>query len=136
MAIRISRVLAVAAASRRRAFRALGLLWVIAGSPAFANPLGMETPDRWAAYPTVGVLERVTLRVHWHESLEALREAATGRDLSPRDLHGFSVLSRNKGTGEYVCDVYVMRMSGALVDNDRTVTFGHEALHCFGFGHD
>jgi hypothetical protein len=27
-------------------------------------------------------------------------------------------------------------MRGALVDNDRTVTFGHEVLHCFGFRHE
>jgi len=27
-------------------------------------------------------------------------------------------------------------MKGAFVDDDRTVTFGHEALHCFGFNHD
>jgi hypothetical protein len=45
-------------------------------------------------------------------------------------------LRRNKETGEWVCDVFVVRMRGALVDNARTVTLGHEVLHCVGFSHD
>jgi hypothetical protein len=123
--------------SRRRAFRTLGLLWVIfAASPALPNPLGKVAPDRWLPHVAVGLLDRVTLRIHWYESSAALREAAIGRDIAARDLHGFSILSRNTQTGDYVCDVFVVRMGGAFVDNDRTVTFGHEVLHCVGLSHD
>jgi hypothetical protein len=51
-------------------------------------------------------------------------------------LNGFSILKRNTATGEYVCDLYVVKMTGAYVDEDRTTTFGHEVLHCFGFRHE
>ena len=133
----VSRVFAVAVTSRRRALRILGLLWVIfAASPALPEPLGMVTPDRWMTHRAVGLLDRVTLRIHWYESLAALREAAIGRDVAPGDLRGFSILSRNTKTGEYSCDVFVVKMGGALVDRDRTVTFGHEVLHCFGWSHN
>jgi hypothetical protein len=121
--------------SRRRAF-VLGLLWtILALPPAFAGSLGVVTPDRWQPHSDVGVLDRVMLRVHWYDTLELLREAAAGNDMSGEGLHGFSVLRRNTATGEWVCDVYVVKMRGALVDNDRTVTFGHEVLHCFGLRH-
>ena len=127
----------VMAATRRRALRAAALLGLmLSASAAAGGTLGMVTPDQWEPHATIGVLDRVTLRVHWYESVAALRRAAIERNLSSRDLQGFSVLSRRTDTGEYVCDVFVVRMGGALVDNERTVTFGHEALHCFGFSHD
>ena len=114
------------------------LIWaILAISPALASqPLGMVTPDRWAPHSEVGVLDRVTLRMHWYERVADLREAASEHAVSPRDLHGFAILRRSAETGEWVCDVFVVRMAGALVDNDRTVTFGHEMLHCFGLSHD
>ena len=119
-----------------RAF-ALALLWAIVSMPpAFAGPVGMVTPDRWRPHADVGILDHVTLRMHWYDSLERLREAALEHDVSADDLHGFSILRRNTATGEWVCDVFVVRMRGAFVDNDRTVTFGHELLHCFGLRHE
>jgi hypothetical protein len=33
-------------------------------------------------------------------------------------------------------NLYVVKMTGAFVDDDRTKTFGHEVLHCFGLRHD
>jgi hypothetical protein len=117
--------------------RGFGVLWLmLAVAPAFAGPMGMETPDRWKPHATVGVLERVTLNVHWYEDLDALHAAAVAHNVGAIDLRGFSILRGNAKTGEYVCDVHVVRMRGALVDNDRTVTFGHEVLHCFGFRHE
>jgi hypothetical protein len=47
-----------------------------------------------------------------------------------------SILTRNTATGEYSCDLYVVKMTGAYVDRDRTTTFGHEVLQCFGLGHE
>ena len=126
-------------AAGRRRLRAFGLaiLWaLLTGAPAFAGPVGMVTPDRWRPHAEVGVLDHVTLRMHWFDSLELLREAALGHDVNGTDLHGFSILRRNTATGEWVCDVFVLKVRGALVDNDRTVTFGHELLHCFGLRHE
>jgi hypothetical protein len=52
-----------------RAFLAsLVLFQVSAGTAAAA--------DRWRPYPTVGVLEGVTLRVRWFEDIVELRKAA------------------------------------------------------------
>ena len=118
--------------------RALGLslLWAIFASPASAGPLGMVTPERWRPHAEVGVLDHVALRMHWYDSLELLRDAAVEHDVGPDELHGFSILRRDSETGAWVCDVFVVKMRGAFVDNDRTMTFGHELLHCFGLRHD
>lgn len=119
-------------------FRRARVGWVAALSLSLASPSAAELPGRWRPYSTMDVLDRVTLRIHWYESSKALREAAehSGQDIDEIGLHGFSVLRRNTQTGDYVCDVFVVRMTGALVDNDRTMTFGHEVLHCFGLRHE
>jgi hypothetical protein len=111
-------------------------LATLAIAPAFAGPGSIAAPDQWQPHAKVGILDNVTLRVHWHDSLKLLREAAAAQNVDAIDLHGFSVLRRSGETGEWVCDLYVVKMRGALVDNDRTVTFGHEVLHCFGFRHE
>jgi hypothetical protein len=96
----------------------------------------MVSPDRWRPHADVGVLDHVTLRMHWYDSLEQLRDAAVEHDVADEGLHGFSISSRNTQSGEWFCDVFVVKMRGALVDNDRTVTFGHEVLHCVGLRHE
>ena len=117
-------------------FLSVLLAAIVAASASAANPTRLPAPDRWLPHAQLGLLEWVTLRVHWYETAAALHGAARERNISPRDLHGFSILSRNVATGEYFCDVFVVRMRGAAVDEEGTVTFGHEALHCFGFSHD
>jgi hypothetical protein len=125
-----------AAERRRRAFGLALLSAILSIPPALAGPVGMVTPDRWRPHADVGVLDHVTLRMHWYDSLELLRDAAIGHDVSTDALRGFSILRRNTATGEWVCDVFVLRMRGTFVDKERTVTFGHELLHCFGFRHE
>jgi len=107
-------------------------------SLGLVDPANAESPDRWRTYPSVGLLEGVTLRIHWFESTDELREAAknSGQEINEIGLNGFSMLKRNTKTGEYVCDLYVVKMTGAQVDGDRTTTFGHEVLHCFGLKHE
>ena len=109
------------------------MAWLGLGSPAI-----IETPDRWRPDPDVGLLEGMTLRIHWFESSAELREAAenSGQEMKELGLLGYSIIRRNIETSEYVCDVYVVKMTGATVDGDRTTTFGHEVLHCFGLSHD
>jgi hypothetical protein len=132
----LSRAFLAAAKARHRTVT-LGLCSaILVASPAFASRLGMVAPEQWQPHAKVGILDDVTLRIHWHDSIKLLREAAVEHDVSAVDLHGFSILRRNTETGEWVCDLFVVRMHGALVDNDRTVTFGHEVLHCFGFRHE
>ena len=133
----VFRVFAATAKSRRQAARRLVLLLaILAVAPAFGKPLGMVFPDRWLPHPKVGVLDRVTLKIHWHDSIAVLRETAAQHNVGAVDLHGFSMLRRDTASGEWICDVHVVRMRGALVDKDRTVTFGHEVLHCFGLRHE
>jgi len=107
-------------------------------SLGLADPANAESPHRWRAHPSVGLLEGVTLRIHWFVSTDELREASknSGQEINERGLHGFSILKRNTQTGEYVCDLYVVKMTGAQIDGDHTTTFGHEVLHCFGLQHE
>jgi len=102
------------------------------------DPAHADIPDRWSPNPDVGLLEGMTLRIHWFESSTELREAAenSGQEMKELGLLGYSILRRNTQTGEYVCDIYVVKMTGANVDGDRTTTFGHEVLHCFGLSHN
>jgi hypothetical protein len=104
-----------------------------------AHPGGANAAERWHPYPTVGVLENVTLRVRWFEDIVELRKAAKDTGLKIDEsgfLHGLSVLRRNTETGAYVCDVFVLELKGAPLDAMRTMSFGHEVLHCFGLAHD
>ena len=115
-----------------------GFAWLsVLASLAFADPAHAETLDRWQPYPGVGLLEGVVLRIHWFGSRAALQEAAknNGQNVEA-DVKGFSILKRNTKTGEYVCDLYVVKMRGAPVDGDNTTTFGHEVLHCVGLRHE
>lgn len=129
------------ARSRRRLHALVGhslLALAMVALPQVVGPASASNPERWRLHPAVGLLDTLTLRIHWFASSKELREAAKGsaHAISEIGLHGFSVLKRNAKTGEYVCDVYVVNMTGALVDNDRTMTFGHEVLHCFGLKHE
>ena len=102
------------------------------------GPANAEGLQRWRPYPELGVLKNVELRIHWFNSSEELREASrnSGQTINEIGLNGFSILKRNTKTGEYSCEIYVVKMSGAQVDGDRTTTFGHEVLHCFGLKHE
>jgi hypothetical protein len=104
----------------------------------FAGPVRPDDGERWRSYPDVGLLEHVVVRVHWFDSSKELRSAAktSGQNINEIGLSGFSVLKRNSKTGEYSCDVYVVKMTGAQLDGDRTTTFGHEVLHCLGLKHE
>lgn len=116
-----------------------GCAWLaLLASLGLGGPANAETPERWRANPDVGLLEGMTLRIHWFDSSAELREAAenSGHEVKEIGLLGYSLLKRNKQTGEYVCDIYVVKMTGAQVDGDRTTTFGHEVLHCFGLMHE
>jgi hypothetical protein len=116
---------------------ALTVLWtILAAAPSVAGSQTMAHPDRWQAHARVGVLDNVTLRVHWHDSLEALRVTARDRNVQSFDARGFSILRRDTMSGAWVCDVFVIRLGGTLVDREKTTTFGHEVLHCVGFSHD
>ncbi len=119
-------------------YRGAGALLAVLVFVGVGKPGSAETVDRWQPLPKIGVLDNVVLRIHWYRNSEELREAAknSGQDIKDTDLKGFSFLKRNTQTGEYVCDVYVVKMAGGLVDRDRTTTFGHEVLHCLGLHHD
>jgi hypothetical protein len=116
-----------------------GWAWLaVLASLGLVDLANAESPDRWRPNPNVGLLEDVTLRIHWFESTAELREASrnSGQAIKEIGLNGFSILKRNTKTGEYFCDVYVLKMTGAQVDGARTTTFGHEVLHCFGLRHE
>ena len=111
----------------------VALAFVELGEPSSAQII-----DSWQPLPGVGLLDSVVLRIHWLGNAAELHEAArnSGQHMNDPYLKGFSVLKRNTKTGEYVCDVYVVKMAGGFIDHDRTTTFGHEVLHCLGLRHD
>jgi hypothetical protein len=53
------------------------------------------------------------------------------RDLRQDHRHGFSILKTNRETGARTCEIYLPneRRPGK-VDDDGTLTLGHELLHC------
>jgi len=112
-------------------------MWfTVSASLGLAVSAHAERLPRWRPHPNVGVLEQVTLRIHWLESTSELWEAAKKNgQFKQIGLNGFSILKRDT-TGAYVCDVYIVRLTNELVDGERTTTFGHEVLHCFGLQHE
>lgn len=80
-------------------------------------------------------LSSVHVSVVWVESQTELRDAARKLGVYVRSdaLHGFSVLGKRDGRD--ACIIYVFRPR--IVDDDRTLTLGHEMLHCLvGNYHD
>jgi hypothetical protein len=53
------------------------------------------------------------------------------RDVRQSSRHGFSILKRDQKTGLVTCEVYLPNAKRPrLVDDDGTLTLGHELLHC------
>jgi hypothetical protein len=59
-----------------------------------------------------------------------------GVDIDQRELrqdhrHGFSILKTNRETGARTCEIYLPKERRPdKVDDDGTLTLGHELLHC------
>lgn len=53
------------------------------------------------------------------------------RDIRKGNRHGFTILKRNLKTGELTCEIYLPSdRRPRLVDDEATLTLGHEFLHC------
>lgn len=53
------------------------------------------------------------------------------RDLRQNHRHGFSILKTNRETGARTCEIYLPNdQRPGKVDDDGTLTLGHELLHC------
>jgi len=53
------------------------------------------------------------------------------RDVRQDHRHGFSILKTNRETGARTCEVYLPNeQRPGEVDDDGTLTLGHELLHC------
>jgi len=53
------------------------------------------------------------------------------RDVRQDRQHGFSILKTNRETGARTCEVYLPnKRRPEKVDDDGTLTLGHELLHC------
>jgi hypothetical protein len=63
-------------------------------------------------------------------------QRAWGKHIDLRDVrqdhrHGFSILKTNRETGARTCEVYLPNeQRPGEVDDDGTLTLGHELLHC------
>jgi len=48
-----------------------------------------------------------------------------------RQSHGFTIVKRNLKTGAFSCEIYLPNdIRPRMVDDDATLTLGHEFLHC------
>jgi hypothetical protein len=53
------------------------------------------------------------------------------RDVRQSNRHGFSILKTNRETGARTCEIYLPKeMSPTEVDDEATLSLGHELLHC------
>ncbi len=53
------------------------------------------------------------------------------REIRQDYRHGFSILKTNRETGARTCEIYLPSdQRPAKVDDDGTLTLGHELLHC------
>ena len=53
------------------------------------------------------------------------------RDVRQRYRHGLSILKTNRETGGRTCEIYLPNeLRPGKVDDDGTLTLGHELLHC------
>jgi hypothetical protein len=53
------------------------------------------------------------------------------REIRQDYRHGFSILKTNRETGTRTCEIYLPNdQRPAKVDDDGTLTLGHELLHC------
>lgn len=90
-----------------------------------------DAGELWTVSAEVPV---VTVRIHWVSRAELLE---TARNLGKRPQTtalAFSVLRENVATGDYVCDVYMLKQPVRVWD-EPTASLGHELAHCLGFVH-
>jgi hypothetical protein len=89
--------------------------------------------------PTLDVQDmRLVIRYVSTGELVQLRQSHGGhidlrdlRDVRQETLHGFSILRTNRETGARTCEVYLPnKRRPEKVDDDGTLTLGHELLHC------
>lgn len=100
---------------------------LILGQPSWGNELIKPTLD-------VQDLRLVVNYVSTGELVKLQREY--GKHIDLRDVrqdhrHGFSILKTDRETGARTCEVYLPKeQRPGEVDDDGTLTLGHELLHC------
>ena len=108
----------------------MGLALVAGGwlaQPLWANEVIKATLD-------VQDMRLVVRYVSTGELVQLQREY--GKHIDLRDVrqdhrHGFSILKTNRETGARTCEVYLPNeQRPGEVDDDGTLTLGHELLHC------
>jgi hypothetical protein len=53
------------------------------------------------------------------------------RDIRQNNRHGFTIVKRNLTTGAFTCEIYLPNdRRPRTVDDEATLTIGHEFLHC------
>jgi len=68
--------------------------------------------------------ELIKLQREWGKHIDL-------RDVRQDHRHGFSILKTNRETGARTCELYLPKeQRPGQVDDDGTLTLGHELLHC------
>ena len=86
--------------------------------------------------PTLAI-EDMRVLVNYVSTGELVQlQSKFGRHIDRREIrqdyrHGFSILKTNRETGARTCEIYLPNdQRPAKVDDDGTLTLGHELLHC------
>jgi hypothetical protein len=96
--------------------------------------------DDWRQMASVPVVE---VRVHWStpRELEEIARGAgwrgepqAGQRISAKPL-GFAILKRDKDTGAYACEIFLVPAPGGRFTPTLIQTLGHEMVHCLGQEH-
>ena len=106
-------------------------LALIAGAwlaqPLWANEVikpTLDVQDLRLVVNYVSTGELVQLQRAWGKHIDL-------RDVRQDHRHGFSILKTNRETGARTCEVYLPNeQRPGEVDDDGTLTLGHELLHC------
>jgi hypothetical protein len=114
--------------------------WLAAASLIALCHCGAATGDEWREVAPVSVVE---VRIHWTtpRELEDIArsvgwrsEPLAGQRTAPK-AQGFSILARDKDTGAYACDIFMVPAPQGRFTSALFQTLGHEMVHCLGQEH-
>ena len=112
--------------------RTLGPGVVLIAYAALVHPLCADEPIK----PTLDVQDMRVVVIYVSTGELVQLQSKYGANVDLREIrqdyrHGISILKTNRETGARTCEIYLpTKHRPREVDDDATLTLGHELLHC------